>query len=158
MTRPGDQPVSIIAPVLAGARPTFRAVACTVVPAAASLDEAGWREVETIVETALAARPEHMRRQLATLLRVIRWLPAARFGRTFGSLDPGRRARVLSRLERSRIVLVRRGFWGLRTLILMGYYGRRAAANAIGYGATRDGWDAVRGGGAAGDVARAEPL
>jgi hypothetical protein len=157
MTQPGDVPVSIVAPVLAGARPTFRAVAGTVVPAAASLDEAGWRDVETIVETALAARPEHLRRQLATFLRLIRWLPAARFGRTFGSLDPGRRARVLSSLERSRVLLLRRGFWGLRTLILMGYYGRRAAANAIGYGATRDGWDAVRGG-AAGDTARAAPL
>jgi hypothetical protein len=47
-------------------------------------------------------------------------------------------------LETARLVLVRRGFWGLRTLILMGYYGRPAAAAAIGYRADPQGWEMRR--------------
>jgi hypothetical protein len=129
-------------PVLAASRSTFRAVAATVVPGAETLDEDGWREVEAIVERALAARPEKMRRQLATFLRLIGWLPVFRYGRTFESLDGARRVRFLTSFERSRVLLFRRGFWGLRTLIFMGVYGRRAAAGEIGYRASKDGWDA----------------
>jgi hypothetical protein len=137
-------PASVGVPVLAASRATFRAVAATVVPGAEKLNEDGWREVEAIVERALAARPEKMRRQLATFLRLIGWLPVFRYGRTFRSLDAIRRVRFLSGLERSRVLLVRRGFWGLRTLIFMGFYGRRAAAGEIGYRASKDGWDARR--------------
>ncbi len=130
----------IVAPVLAGTRTTFRAVARTVVPDAGTLDEAGWREVETIVERALAARPEKLRRQLATFLRLIRWLPVLRYGRTFDALDADRRSHVLAAIERAPVLLARRGFWGLRTLVFMGWYGRRETADAIGYRASKDGW------------------
>jgi hypothetical protein len=141
-TEPG-LPTSAV-PVLAASRPTFRAVAETVVPGGDRLDEQSWREVESIVERALAARPEKMRRQLATFVRLIGWLPLLRWGRTFRSLDSARRVRFLTGIERSRVLLVRRGFWGLRTLIFMGVYGRRAAAAEIGYRASKDGWDARR--------------
>lgn len=132
----------IVAPVLAGARATFRAVARTIVPDAGRLDDREWIAVETIVETALAARPEKLRRQLATFLRALRWLPLVRHGRRFEALEADARVRVLQRLERSRILLLRRGFWGLRTLVLMGYYGRPRAAQEIGYRASPDGWAA----------------
>jgi hypothetical protein len=131
-------------PVLAGVRRTFRAAACAVIPDAASLDESGWRQVENIIETALVERPEKLRRQLATFLRLIRWLPVLRTGRTFDSLDADSRKTFLARLENSRLLLLRRGFWGLRTLALMGYYGRRSVGAEIGYRATAAGWDAVR--------------
>lgn len=134
----------VVAPVLAGARATFRAVVETVAPQARTFDEAGWREAETIVEAVLAARPEKLRRQLATFLRVIRWWPLFRYGRRFESLDAAHRAAVLDRFERSRVLLVRRGFWGLRTLGFMGVYGRREAAAEVGYRATKAGWEARR--------------
>ena len=48
------------------------------------------------------------------------------------------------RVERSRVLLLRRGFWGLRTLVMLGYYGRPEAARAIGYRASPLGWEARR--------------
>jgi hypothetical protein len=135
----------VVAPVLAGSRATFRAVVEAVAPDARDMDEAAWREAETIVETVLAARPEKLRRQLATFLRVIRWWPLFRYGHRFDALDPRRRVAVLDRFEHSRVLLLRRGFWGLRTLGLMGVYGRRDAAAAIGYRARKEGWEALSG-------------
>jgi hypothetical protein len=48
--------------------------------------------------------------------------------------------RFLEAVQDSRLTLVRRGFWGLRTLVLMGYYGRAQAAAEIGYQPRMGGW------------------
>jgi hypothetical protein len=127
-------------PTLPAVRAPFRAIAETIVPEARSLGESEWREVEAIVEAALDKRPPAMRRQLALFVRAITLVPLARYGRRFTALDRDRRTRVLASLESAPSLLVRRGFWGLRTLIYMGYYARPAAARSIGYAATRDGW------------------
>ncbi len=124
--------------------PVFRAVATCVVPEAARLEAAQWDEVEAIVARAIAARPRAVRRQLALFLELLEWLPLLRYGRRLSRLDPARRARVLDVLQRAPMLLLRRGFWGVRTLILMGYYGRPAAAAAIGYRADPRGWEARR--------------
>ncbi len=125
-------------------RSSFRAVAQTVVPEASRLDGAGWADLEGIVERALAARPAALRRQLRVLLRVLEWLPLLYYGRRFTSLDSADRDRFLNRIQASPLLLLRRGFWGLRTLILMGYYSRQAAAAEIGYRGDRRGWEARR--------------
>src|SRR5881628_1441174 len=114
-------------------RPVFRAVATTVVPDAAGLGAAEWADVEAIVIRALAGRPPRMQRQLTLFLRLLDWLPLLRYGRRFTALDALRRTRFLSFIQWRVPLLVRRGFWGVRTLVLMGYYGRPAAATAIGY-------------------------
>lgn len=129
---------------LAGVESVFRAVAATVVPDAAALDPAGWTEVDAIVLRALAARPGALQRQLRVLLHLVQWLPVVRFGRRFTALDPARRARFLAALQDAPLLLVRRGMWGLRTLALMGYYARPAAAAVIGYRADPRGWEARR--------------
>ena len=72
----------------------------------------------------------------------MQWLPVLRYGRPFTHLDAARRARVLSHLQNDRIQKIRVGFWGLRTIVLAGYYGRPSAAAAIGYAATARGWEA----------------
>lgn len=118
---------------LASVRGVFRAVASTVVPRARELDEEGWSRVEGIVADALAARPPAMRRQLRLLLRALQWLPLLRFGRRFTALPAGTRHRVLSALQHAPVLLLRRGFWGLRTLAFMGFYGREEAHDEIGY-------------------------
>ncbi len=122
----------------------FRAVATCVVPEAGGLDAAQWDEMEVIVARAIAARPRALQRQLALFFTLLEWLPLLRYGRRLSRLDAGRRARVLDRLQRAPVLLLRRGFWGVRTLILMGYYGRPAAAAAIGYRADPRGWEARR--------------
>lgn len=116
-------------------RPVFRAVVVAAVPEARSLDPAGWSALEEVVETALRDRPAPLRRRLGLFLGILQWLPILRYGRRFTSLGPGRRRRLLSLLERAPLLLVRRGIWGLRTLALMGYYGRPDAAREIGYDA-----------------------
>jgi hypothetical protein len=125
-------------------RETFRAFATTVVPAMTTLDGAGWAEVERTVEHAIAQRPAKMQRQLSLLMRVIEFIPCARYGRAFSALDAGQRCRIVDRLQHAPVKLVRRGIWGLRTLVLMGCYTREQAMAAVGYRAHARGWDARR--------------
>ncbi len=128
--------------MFAAVREAFHAIAATVVPEAARLDAAGWNDLEQIVADALTLRPPALQRQLLTLIRVVNLLPLFRYGRPFTALDATRRTRVLDALQNAPVLLLRRGIWGLRTLVLMGYYGRPAAATEIGYRATARGWEA----------------
>jgi hypothetical protein len=122
--------------------PTFRAVVSTIVPEAAALDAGGWQSLESLVEGLVNERPENLRRQLRLFLRMIEWLPVLRFGRRFTALGAGQRTRVLAWLQDHPVTLVRVGFWGLRTMALLGYYGRPEAAGEIGYAASARGWEA----------------
>ena len=124
--------------------PTFRAIVTTIVPEAASLDAGGWQRLESLVDALVNERPENLRRQLRMFLHLIEWMPVLRFGGTFTALDPARRTRVLTWLQNHPVTLVRVGFWGLRTMALLGYYGRPEAAGEIGYAASPRGWEAVR--------------
>src|SRR5687767_5651885 len=99
-------------------RHTLRAVGATVIPELAGADETSWREIERTIAHALALRPERMRRQLALLLRIIAIVGRLRFGRALSDVDAGRRARFLLGLQRARLPLLRRGIWGIRTLLL----------------------------------------
>jgi len=134
-------PANLLFPV----RHILRTVAMTVVPESSSFDERAWAELEAVIEEALAKRPHHVRRQLVVFIRLLQLLPVARFGKPLTRLGAAQRVAFLESIERSRVLLIRRGFWGVRTLVLMGYYTREAVAAAIGYRAHRDGW-AARGG------------
>ncbi len=68
-----------------------------------------------------------MKRQLGLLFRVIELLPLLRFGRPFTKLGAAERTRFLAALEDAPLLLLRRGFWGLRTLVYLGYYARPEA-------------------------------
>jgi hypothetical protein len=128
--------------VLGSLRPVFRAIASVVVPEADRFDDAAWGELESLVEESLATRPAALLRQIRLLLRVIEWLPVLRFGRRFSSLDAPTRTQVLAGLQNSRIDRLRVGFWGLRTLVMLGYYGRPAGGESIGYKPSARGWEA----------------
>ena len=130
--------------MLTSVRPVLRAIGVTVVPEATRLDEAGWAAIEGTLAAALASRPAALQRQFLLFLRVLEWLPLVRFGRRFTRLDPARRTRFLKGLQDAPLLLVRRGMWGLRTLLLMGYYGRLEAREEIGYRADPRGWNARR--------------
>jgi hypothetical protein len=124
-------------------RDSFRALATTIVPEAVRLDATEWTELEEIVERGLASRPAAIRRQLRLFVKILEFLPLFRFGRRFRSLDPERRTRFLLSIQDAPLLLLRRGFWGIRTLVFMGYYSRPAARAEVGYRATSEGW-AVR--------------
>jgi hypothetical protein len=130
--------------VLGPVRATFRAVAATVVPETVALDPAGWATLEAAVEGALAARSERERRQLVLFLRLIEFGTLATHRGRFSRLTPALHTVVCRALERSPTLLVRRGFWGLRTLVFLGFYAQPAVQTQLGYRAHRDGWTARR--------------
>jgi len=122
----------------------FKAVVSTIVPEATAFDRQAWDDLEQIVEALLRGRPEALKRQLRMFLRGIEWLPVLRFGRRFTRLSLAGRTQFLRQLQNNRVQKIRVGFWGLRTIVLAGYYGRPQAAQAIGYAARREGWEALR--------------
>jgi hypothetical protein len=125
-------------------RVPFRALAIAMVPDAASLDERGWEDMDAAMAKALATRPPAVRRQLAMLVRALDTLPLFRWGRRFHELGAARRARFLDSVQHSPILLLRRGVWGLRTLVFMAYYARPEVQSSLGYRASARGWSARR--------------
>ena len=125
-------------------RVPFRALAVAMVPDAASLDERGWEEVDAAMTKALSTRPPAVRRQLAILIRALDALPLLRWGRRFHQLGAARRARFLDSVQHSPILLLRRGVWGLRTLVFMAYYARPEVQASLGYRASARGWSTRR--------------
>jgi hypothetical protein len=123
----------------------LRAIATTVVPESSTLDDRAWTEVDAVIEQALGQRGPRVARQVTLFLRLLQTLPVARHGRPLTALSMPQRVAFLESIERSPMLLVRRGFWGIRTLIFMGYYTRADVVESIGYRANRFGWSA-RGG------------
>ena len=94
--------------------------------------------LERLVEKTLESRDEAVKRQLVTFLfRAIEHLPLLRWGRRFTQLPLAERTRFLSALENAPLLLLRRGFWGVRTLVFLGYYARPEAAARSATGPTR---------------------
>ncbi|MGW8267626.1 MAG: hypothetical protein ACWGSQ_14770 [Longimicrobiales bacterium] len=108
-----------------------------------ALDADGWEKAEAIIEAALAPRPPVVKWQLRLFLRLVNLMTLPSTGCTFETLPLERRASVLEGLERSRLKALRRGLWGVRTLLFMGYYTQDKIRERIGYHATPEGWAAL---------------
>ena len=117
----------------------FVALAARIVPAAAALDADARERGLALVEDVLALRPARMRRELAIFLTVVRWLPALRYGRALDRLPPARQDAALAWFQDAPVALLRKGFWGLKTLAFLSYYGRPESGAAIGWRPERDG-------------------
>jgi hypothetical protein len=130
---------------LSSVRHTLYAIATAVVPESSTLDDRAWAEIQAVIDDALAQRDAGVRRQIIAFLRLLQVLPIVRYGRPLTSLNARQRRDFLESIERSPLLVVRRGFWGIRTLVFMGYYTREDVADAIGYRVTLAGWEA-RGG------------
>lgn len=110
-----------------------------IAPGIAALDPAGRKDVEALVDRAIAARPPRIRRQLALFLQVLRWAPVLRYGRTFERLGVSQQNAVLRWFHDAPVRSFRQGFWGVKTLVFMGYYGRPGIGATIGYRPSRSG-------------------
>lgn len=138
-------PATEPAPALTfAARRVLRAVAEAVIPESANLSNEEWAKAERIIGRALEDRPARIQRQFRLFLRIIDNLALLRRGRRLERMPLQARTRFLESIQNSPILLVRRGFWGVRTLVLMGYYARPAAGAEIGYRADPSGWEARR--------------
>ena len=123
----------------------FLAVAARVVPAVATLDAAGRGRFAAIVGKALAERPRSLQRQFALFLSVVRWAPALRFGAPFDRLGPAAQDAALRWFMDAPAAKLRGGFWGLRALVFMGYYGQPEVWPAIRYAPSFSGNESLHG-------------
>ena len=113
-------------------------VATVVVPGFETLD-AGQREAfRSIIDEALRDRPTAVRRQLAVFLRLLDLAPVARWGRRLGALRPERARRALEWFQEAPVDRLRKGFWGLKALVFMGYYGQPELWPEVGYAPLHD--------------------
>jgi hypothetical protein len=128
--------------VLSSLQAPLRAIGSVVLPSPEALDEEGWAEAERIFEGALASKPTGIKRQIRLFLHMVNLLPVLSTGRTLVKLPVDRRATFLRRLHRSPLMPLRRGMWGIRTLLFMGYYNQDRVRKEIGYGADPWGWTA----------------
>jgi hypothetical protein len=125
-------------------RRPFRALATVFIPETAAADDSAWLHVEGIVAGALATRPPAIRRQVLLLIRILDGLALVRHRRRLADLDPASRTALVERIATSRVLLLRRGIWGLRTLVQMGWYAQPEVQRALGYRASAAGWEARR--------------
>jgi hypothetical protein len=108
-------------------------VAERIVPGAADLDREGRSRFTEIVSRALADRPRSIQKQFGVFLGLVRWAPLLRFGARFDRLRPENQDAVLRWLLDAPVAKLRSGFWGLRALAFMGYYGQPEVWPALGY-------------------------
>ncbi len=120
-------------------------VARRIVPEVADLDPGGRDRFFRLVDEALMDRPAGVRRQFGTLLGVVRWLSLPRWGTPFERLPGDRQDRVLRWLQDAPLPLLRAGFWGLKAMVFMGYYGQPELWPEVGYEPRPDGNEVLRG-------------
>lgn len=115
------------------------AVATRIAPGITELDAAGRMRVLDAISRAIASRPAALQRQLALFLGIVRWAPVARYGRPFNRLAPVQQDAVLGWFMDAPVTRLRQGFWGVKALVYMGYYGLPEVADRIGYRPSRAG-------------------
>lgn len=128
----------------ASQRPRLHALAVCFVPEIAIATASQWNALEAAVDQAVSLRPPALRRQLASLVGLIDWIARIRYGRPLVRLEVPKRDRLLASLAESRLSLLRRGIWGLRTLVMLGWYTQPEVVASLGYRASPLGWSARR--------------
>ncbi|HVO17279.1 MAG TPA: hypothetical protein VMV26_18805 [Alphaproteobacteria bacterium] len=120
--------------VLSRERAEFLAYLATrIVPESAALGRVERRRFMLIARFALGNRPAFERFQVRLFLWIVQWLPAFVTLRSFEGLPLPWQDAILRLLENAPLALIRAGFWGLKTVIFMGYYGQAAIAARIRY-------------------------
>ena len=115
------------------------AISPRIVPAAAQMTPAAREAMLALIEGTLASRTPAMRRQFGLFLLALRWLPFLRYLRPLDRLEGDRQDAALRCFQNHPAQVVRGGFWGVRTLVLLGYYGQPANGPSIAYTPSIDG-------------------
>lgn len=117
----------------------LRAVAARVTPETAGLDATARREFQALIDLALGQRPAAVQKQFGTLLTIVRLAPLLRYGRPFDKLAPAQQDAVIAWFQDAPVTLLRKGMWGLKAMVFLGYYGRPEAAAQVGWTPSFDG-------------------
>ena len=110
-----------------------------IVPEIKELDGAGQARFFGIIDGALQDRDPSVRRQFGTFLGVLRWASLFRYGGPLEKLNTERQDAVLRWFEDCPVALLRKGFWGLKAMVFMGYYGQPETNDLVGYAPESDG-------------------
>lgn len=110
-----------------------------IIPPLGGLDDAGRARFRAIIAAALAERPAGVQRQIRLFLSLVRLLPLLRWTRTLERLEARRREVFLRWLQDDAPGRLRQGFWGLKTIIFMGYYGQAELGPRLFYAPSRSG-------------------
>ena len=116
-----------------------------IVPETSELDAAGRTRFFAIIDEALQNRDPAVRRQFGVFLGVLRWASVFRYGAPFEKLTPDRQDAVLRWFEDCPLSLLRKGFWGLKAMVFMGYYGQPETNESVGYVANLKGGGTLHG-------------
>ena len=116
----------------------LRVLAARIVPEFLELDTAGQGRFFHIIDEALQDRDESVRRQFGVFLGVLRWAPLFRFGGPLEKLSAARQDAALRWFEDCPVGLLRKGFWGLKAMVFMGYYGQSETNELVGYAPSFD--------------------
>ena len=127
-------------------REAFRVLALAFIPEMEALDAGGWQRAEAAASGALGRRPAAVRRQLGLFVRFLDMWSLARHGRRLAHLDPVALRGWLEHIQFGSCTLFRKGLWGLRTVVFIGYYGLAETRERVGYGAHPGGWRSRAGG------------
>lgn len=114
-------------------------VGARLIPSIADLDAGAKGRVFAVIEATLAARSPRVRRQVSIFLAFVSWLPIFRFGRPFRQLNREDQIKFLRWLQDCPITVLRQGFWALKTLVYMGYYGQPSLWDGFQYHPSFDG-------------------
>jgi hypothetical protein len=117
----------------------LRVLASRIVPETTELDGAGLGRFFGIIDTALLDRPPEVRQQFKTFLGLLRWAPVFRYGSPLEKLRSEKQDAVLRWFEDCPVGLLRKGFWGLKAMVFMGYYGQPETNELVGYAPDFDG-------------------
>ncbi len=113
---------------------TFRAAGECIVPDEPGSPGGGSEQVLRVADAMLARRPPADQKKIAAFLRALELLPLVRYGRRFSALRAEQRARVLAFLGSTTISpLLRLGTFGIKTYVLMGYYGSESTWAELSY-------------------------
>jgi len=117
----------------------LQTLAARIVPETTELDAVGASRFFGIIDDTLQDREPSVRRQFAIFLGVLRWAPLFRYGGPFEKLSAERQDAVLRWFEDCPVGLPRKGFWGLKAMVFMGYYGQPETNQLVGYAPDFDG-------------------
>ena len=117
----------------------FLVLAYRIVPPSGEMDAAAKQRFLGIIREALESRPAKVQRQVGLFLGLMRWLPVLRYGAPLDSLPSQHQDAALRWFLDCPIALFRKGFWGMKALILMGFYGRAEIHSSLGYRPSKQG-------------------
>ncbi len=105
----------------------FRAFLEVVVPEANE-------DVVGVADRMVSSKPAAIQKKMRLFMFVANILPFFRFFRTFPSLSVQKRERFLRWLATGPVGLFRLGFWGLRSVALLAFYGDEGSWKGLEYG------------------------